>query len=236
MILNKKAKAILSVLNSQPLNTTAISKKVKVPRTTVEYILRTLKKSGYTHSEKRGQATVWEMINKTDSSNDVYTIHGIKNILRELKSAVNKNGLSVFIVESDTSMQMAERKNFNNLFADLNKRFHEKKCLLYILFHEKTIARVQRMKKTQKLKEESISALMNRGMSAYVLPNNLFDINIHIAAIGDKIFLTDFSTEKSIALHNPLFALFIKHFFELMSYSQKRADVGKILNEIGKVK
>jgi predicted transcriptional regulator len=232
MLLNNKAKLVITTLGATQLNTTAISKKANLPRTTVEYILRTLKKAGYADCKKSGQATIWNGTGKTTDRNDVSVIVGINNIIKEFKSAIYKNGLSVVVIESDKSMQISEKKNINNHFSSLNKKFHDKKCLLYILFHQKTVERIRHMNKTKKLKDSSVSALMNRGMSAFLLPDNFFDLDIHIAAIGNKVFLTDFSAEKSICLNNPLFAGFIKQFFDFMSINQKKANVGRILEEV----
>ena len=227
MIINKKAEKILDILNYGQKNTSAISKETNIPRTTVEYILRHLEKSKFVNSKKAGQATIWSKNILYEKETSI--IYGIDNIINAFKLSVKKNGTEVIIIESDQSMSLIENKGYNDLFKKLNEKFQEKHSLIYILFHKKTIIRLDNMLKKDKIKKKTISALINRAMSAYLLPDDLFDLKIHIAIIGEKIFFTDFKLEKSLCIKNPILAVFFKHLFIFTSQTQNKIDTGATL-------
>ena len=230
MITNRKIDIILDKLDLGPQNTSSLSKEANIPRTTVDYLLKSLLKKSYVVSRKSGQETIWEKNEVVDENTKI--IYGIDNIVKSFKKAVNKKGIEVIIIESDKTMEIAEDKRYNDSFKELNQKFHDKNALIYILFHKKTIQRINRMTRESKIKKATIYALTNRAMSAYLLPDDLFDLNIHVAVIGEKIFLTDFENARSVMMENVYLASFFKHFFTLITRIQEKANVAEILKDI----
>jgi len=230
MLNNPKVQKILDALDGGSQNTSALSRLIRTPRTTVEYILRSLERDSYVRSKKSGRETIWEKIMTYDKKTK--TIHGIKNIINAFENAVGKKNLEVVVIESDQSMAFAEDKKYNDLFKKLNEKFREKNALVYILFHRKTINRIKAMVHNHRIKDRTVSALINRGMSAHLLPDDLFDLNIHIAVIGKRVFFTDFRKEKSQSIDNDLLATFFKHIFLFIAQTQEKVNVGEILKDL----
>jgi hypothetical protein len=170
--------------------------------------------------------------NSTKNQEKKLKLNGIDNIIKSLESAVSKKGLEVVIIESDKVAKIFESKKLNDLFQNLNKKIKEKNSLVYVLFHRSTEKRINKMAKSEQIKLESIHSLMDRAMSAYVVPENLFNLNTHIATVGEMVFISDFDKETSIRIKNLALAKFFKSLFELASLTQEKIDVGKVLREI----
>ncbi|MEI6553794.1 MAG: hypothetical protein WCO09_04440 [bacterium] len=234
MIFNTKAIKVLDAIKKDSQNTSTIAHKIKLPRTTVEYTLRTLESQNMVTSKKIGKATVWSTKNKSLDSH-VSVIHGIPKIISAFESAVNKRKLEVIVIESDETVKIFEKKQYHELFRDLNKKFQQKNALVYILFHEETIRRMYKMKKAGKIQPQTILQLMNRAMSSHILPDHLFNLNMHIAAIGENVFFTDFANESCTQIRNKELATFFKHLFEFVSRTESKMNIKKILGDMLKV-
>lgn len=235
MYINDKAKKVISILekSSTPTNTSAVALSVGLPRTTVEYILRTLEKNRIVSSKKSGKATVWNTLpQQQKEESQTHVVHGIHNIIHTLELAVNKKDLDVIVIENDTNVSILARKKYSDLFINLNKKFQSKNCPVYVLFHKKTLQRMSDLIEHKAASAESLMAIMNRAMSAYILPDHLFNMNVHVAAIGDTVFFTDFEVEKSTVIRNKNLALFFKDLFTLVSRMETKVDIRDVVKKL----
>ncbi len=232
MIVNETANKILRLLATDTLHTSEISRRIKIPRTTVEYTLRTLEKSGHANSLKDGRKTVWKISVPKETGDSVQIIRGIKNIIKSFEDSVNRRGLEVVVIESDESARIFERKRYNDLFKTLNHRLGETGALVYILFHQDSIGRLERMISEKKITLDTLRYLANRAMSSSVLPHNLFNLNLHICTIGDVVFITDFEKETSTRIVDRNLVRFFKQLFDYVSKLENNANVGMILKEL----
>lgn len=250
--LSKREAIIFSALEiCEHATVTNLAEKTKIPRTTVSFLLKKLKRRGFVNKiaiknhkkwrlvprdelMKRLRKTIRSFESATDilggiSGNEIgiEAYQGKTNIKRAYRRmlGVGTND-RVYAIQGNKSAALSIEKLEKEYFYDLHKEFKNKKVIIEGVISESTL------RLFQKLNIEELYSHLGRLVVAFIIPDEFIDFDMDIVFFGNSVFLVSVEKEIVLFIKNDSIVKAFKGLLLLAQNTGRKIDLNAHIKEL----
>lgn len=248
---------ILRVISIQAHNITEIAKLTKIPRTSLLYIIRKLRRRNLVKVLRRGKRTFYKSdfhqtlkqlgsihtdptsTNKSDynhAQNGVIVYEDIEAVMNVFERLSNQpRGSRIYGIQPDNSIKFALRKTSVDNWARINNAFKQKEFIFEGIVHEKSVSTII----TEVGKEKAVDifdSFIGRLEDYVKIPDEFANVEAEMYIFGNSAFIINWNKEIAIEIVDKnmvalLLALFscTKELGQRYSQNQKMEQYAKAI-------
>lgn len=252
MGLSREEAVILEMLQKTARSSvTGLADSVKIPRTTVHFLLKKLKKRGFVEQIKIGGHYEWKIFSQTDLSRKLrkllaafelksdilggiegddigVEVYKGKEKIKEIYKNILKvgNNERVYVIQGNKSAKKALQKIDKEYFFDFHKAFKKRRVIMEGVIGESTLEIFKRLT-TKELESHS-----DRLIITHVVPDQFVDFNVDIIMYSNSVFIVNIEEENIIFIKNISIIQALKSLLSFMQANSEKIDLNAYIKQI----
>jgi hypothetical protein len=229
---------ILDAISSKELSISEISRKTRIPRTSLLFILNKLKDRTLVQIVKNGKRSLWKS-NLNESITDFKRLHNYTEYYKgkdELMTIINMipklpKYSRILGIQPQTSLRFAMRKLPYDKILEINNIVKKNKLIFEGIVHEESIDSISYDFKNGKAKE--IFESFTGRLEDYVkIPHEFANVDSEMYIFSGSAYIINWNKEIAIGIHDSSIVLLLTAMFSCVKNFGMRYQQGKKMMEI----